>query len=256
VVITGASRGIGLAVTSLLLEKFKATVIAISRTRSAEFDALASAHSETLQSIQCDIADEVALTRAIQSVPAKYGRLDALVLNAGFLHPLTRIDSADTPLDAWRTHFEVNVLSLVTALKAATPSLRESPRGGKVIFVSSGAAVGGVAGWGPYNASKAAMNSLNRTFATEEKGMIVSIAVRPGKVDTRMQNEIREHGGVHMAPDVHQLFIQQKKDGLLLKPEDPGHVIAALALNGPRSLSGEFVSWDDERCREFRRPAA
>jgi len=71
-----------------------------------------------------------------------------------------------------------------------------------------------------------------------------------------MQSEIREHGGVHMAPNVHQSFIQEKKDGLLLKPEDPGHVIAVLALNGPQSLSGEFVNWDDERCREFRRPAA
>jgi NAD(P)-dependent dehydrogenase (short-subunit alcohol dehydrogenase family) len=98
----------------------------------------------------------------MQSVPVKYGRLDALILNAATLHPLTRITSTDTPLDAWRTHFEVNVYSLVTALKAAVPSLRESPIGGKVIFISSGAAVGGVAGWGPYNASKAAMNSLNR----------------------------------------------------------------------------------------------
>jgi NAD(P)-dependent dehydrogenase (short-subunit alcohol dehydrogenase family) len=107
-------------------------------------------------------ADEVAFTRVIQSVPAKYGHLDALILNAGTLDPMTRITSVDVPLDAWKTHFEVNVYSLVTALKAAAPSLRESPNGGKVIFVSSGAAVGGYAGWGPYNASKAAMNSLNR----------------------------------------------------------------------------------------------
>ena len=106
--------------------------------------------------------DELAFTMAIQSVPTKYGRLDALVLNAGVLDPMTRITSTDTSLDAWRTHFETNVYSLVTALKAAAPSLRESPNGGKVIFVSSGAAVGGIAGWGPYNASKAAMNSLNR----------------------------------------------------------------------------------------------
>ena len=106
--------------------------------------------------------DEPAFTTAIQSVPAKYGHLDALVLNAGALGPMTRITSLDTPLDAWKTHFEVNVFSLVTALKAAAPSLRESPNGGKVIFVSSGAAVGGLEGWGPYNASKAAMNSLNR----------------------------------------------------------------------------------------------
>jgi NAD(P)-dependent dehydrogenase (short-subunit alcohol dehydrogenase family) len=151
--------------------------------------------------------DEPAFTAAIQSVPAQHGRLDALVLNAGVLDPMTRITSLDMPLDAWRAHFDVNVFSLVTALKAAVPSLRESRSGGKVIFVSSGAAVGGIAGWGPYNASKAAMNALNRyessptptwvfrsrscspisTLATEEKGKIVSVALRPGKVDTAVR---------------------------------------------------------------------
>ena len=106
--------------------------------------------------------DEAAFTAAIHSVLAKHGHLDGLILNAGTIAPLTRVASDDTPLDAWRTHFEVNVYSLITALKAAVPPLRDSPRGGKVIFVSSGAAVGGTIGWGPYNASKAAMNSLNR----------------------------------------------------------------------------------------------
>ncbi len=106
--------------------------------------------------------DEPAFTAAIQSVQTKHGHLDGLILSAAALEPMTRIASADTPLDAWRTHFEVNVYSLITALKAAVPSLRDSPKGGRVVFVSSGAAVGGSAGWGPYNASKAAMNSLNR----------------------------------------------------------------------------------------------
>lgn len=106
--------------------------------------------------------DEPAFTAAIHSVLAKHGHLDGLILNAGTIAPLTRVASDDTPLDAWRTHFEVNVYSLITALKAAVPPLRDSPRGGRVVFVSSGAAVGGTTGWGPYNASKAAMNSLNR----------------------------------------------------------------------------------------------
>ena len=106
--------------------------------------------------------DEPAFTAAIQSVKAKHGHLDGLILNAGTIEPMTQVASADTPLDAWRTHFEVNVYSLITALKAAVPPLRDSERGGRVVFVSSGGAVGGVAGWGPYNASKAAMNSLNR----------------------------------------------------------------------------------------------
>ena len=69
-----------------------------------------------------------------------------------------------------------------------------------------------------------------------------------------MQSQVRDVGGIHMAPDVHESFILEKEQGSLLKPDDPGHVIAALAINGPKSLSGEFISWDDERCREFRQP--
>ncbi|KAH9179686.1 short-chain dehydrogenase [Lactarius sanguifluus] len=229
VIVTGASRGIGLAATSFLLEAFNATVVAISRTRTPELDALATAHPGSLQAPLADNlyrTDEPAFTAAIQSVLAKHGHLDGLILNAGTIEPL-----------------------------AAVPSLRDSPKGGRVVFVSSGAAIGGIAGWGPYNASKAAMNSLNRTLAEEEKGKIVSIAVRPGKVDTNMQGEIRGSGGLHMAHDVHQSFVREKREGLLLKPEQPGYVIAALSLHAQESLSGEFVSWDDERCREFRRPS-
>jgi hypothetical protein len=70
-----------------------------------------------------------------------------------------------------------------------------------------------------------------------------------------MQSKVREFGGLHMAPGVHESFIREKREGLLLMPEDAGHIIAALALHAPQSLSGEFVSWDDERCRGFRRPA-
>jgi len=62
-----------------------------------------------------------------------------------------------------------------------------------VILVSSGAAVGGVAGWGAYNASKAALNSLGRTLASEEEDLVV-VSVRPGVVGTEMQEKIREIG--------------------------------------------------------------
>jgi len=108
------------------------------------------------------------------------------VLNAGTLDPLTRIASPDAAdLDQWRRHFDTNFFSLVSALQVATPLLRESkaPGGARVVFVSSGAAVGGTGGWGPYNAGKAAMNSLARTYANEEPN-IVSVAFRPGVVDT------------------------------------------------------------------------
>jgi len=76
---------------------------------------------------------------------------------------------------------DVNFFSLLYTIQAALPALRESK--GKAIFVSSGASLKGVRAWGPYAASKAAVNSLCRTLAAEEKD-VVSVAVRPGTVNT------------------------------------------------------------------------
>lgn len=105
-------------------------------------------------------ANEVALTDVISTFIKTHNRLDGLVLNAGVLEPLGPIADEGVPLAAWKSHFDVNVFSLIPALRASLPALRSAQ--GRVIFVSSGAAVGGLAGWGPYNASKAALNSLCR----------------------------------------------------------------------------------------------
>lgn len=57
---------------------------------------------------------------------------------------------------------DVNFFSLITLIKASLPALRKSEHGGRIVMISSGAAVKGTPGWAPYNASKAAMNSLCR----------------------------------------------------------------------------------------------
>jgi len=106
-------------------------------------------------------SDEKALSNAIAIGAAHYKGLDGLILNAGILDPLCRIGD-DTPLESWRKHFDVNFFSLVTALKIGLPYLRKSELTGRVVFVSSGAAVKGSPGWGPYSAGKAALNSLCR----------------------------------------------------------------------------------------------
>lgn len=76
---------------------------------------------------------------------------------------LGRTESPNSTVDAWKQLFDVNVFSLVHTVRAALPKLRASK--GKIIFVSSGAAVGNVASWGAYGASKAAMNSFCRYAA-------------------------------------------------------------------------------------------
>jgi len=104
--------------------------------------------------------NEAALTDVISTFIETHNRLDGLVLNAGVLEPLGPIADDDVPLTTWKYHFDVNFFSLIPALRASLSALRSTQ--GRVVFVSSGAAVGGLAGWGPYNASKAALNSLCR----------------------------------------------------------------------------------------------
>lgn len=111
-------------------------------------------------------ADEAAVKDAVATALSHFKHLDGLILNAGQLEPMGKITSPDIPIDAWKQHFDVNFFSLITAVRAAIPALRASELGGRIVFISSGAATGGTYAWGPYNASKAAMNSLCRHVNT------------------------------------------------------------------------------------------
>lgn len=122
-------------------------------------------------------------------------------------------------------------------------------------------------GWGAYGASKAVLNHLALTLATEES-KVTTVSIRPGTVDTEMQREIREvyHGNMDEKDAVK--FASLKATGALLKPYLPGHVIAKLALHAPKELSGRFLrqvvnsqsfhynltcsSWNDKDLSDFQ----
>ncbi|KAI9001048.1 short-chain dehydrogenase [Trametes punicea] len=252
VVLTGASKGLGLAVTKILLETFNTNVVALSRTKTPELRSLAEAHRESLLALECDVTDAASVRSSVARGLEKYKRIDGLILNAGVLEPLGKIASQDVTLEQWKQHFDVNFFSLITALRAVLPELRKSTLGGRVVFVSSGAATGSTPTWGPYNASKAAMNSLCRTFASEEPN-VISVALRPGMVDTPMQGLLRSKGPSVMEEAVLKKYTDAYENGELVKPDDAGHVIAALSLKAPKSLSGQFVAWNSEECKEFRK---
>ncbi|KAI0638152.1 short-chain dehydrogenase [Trametes polyzona] len=252
VLLTGASKGLGLAIAKILLETFNANVVTLSRTKTPELRSLSDAHAESLLALECDVTDDSAVRSSVSRGLEKYKRIDGLILNAGVLEPLGKIASEDISLDQWKKHFDVNFFSLITALRATLPELRKSQAGGRVVFVSSGAATGGTPSWGPYNAGKAAMNSLCRTLAQEEPD-VTSVALRPGMVDTPMQALIRSRGPSTMEAGVLKKFADAYEQGQLVKPEDAGHVIAALSLKAPKSLSGQFVNWNGDECKEFRR---
>ncbi|KAI0771590.1 short-chain dehydrogenase [Trametes elegans] len=252
VLLTGASKGLGLAIARILLENLSANVVALSRTKTPELRRLGDTHADSLLALECDVTDASALRTSVSRGLEKYKHIDGVILNAGVLEPLGKIASEDISIDQWKQHFDINFFSLVTALRATLPELRKSPLGGRVVFVSSGAATGGTPSWGPYNASKAALNSLCRTLAQEEPD-VTSVALRPGMVDTPMQELIRNRGPSTMDSELLKKFTDAHEKGELVKPEDAGHVIAALALKAPKTLSGQFVNWNGDECKEFRR---
>lgn len=134
-------------------------------------------------------------------------------------------------------------------IRAVLPSLRKTR--GRIILTSSGAAINAYQGWGCYGASKAVLNHIALTLAVEEPD-VTTISVRPGVVDTEMQREIREVHNKSMSEKDAAKFLGLKKDGGLLKPEQPGHVIAKLAVSGKTELSGKFLNWNDGVLAEFQ----
>jgi len=137
-------------------------------------------------------------------------------------------------------------------IQAALPSLRIS--NGIILLTSSGASITPYQAWGPYGASKAVLNHLAATLAVEEPA-VTTVSIRPGVVDTEMQREIREVHHERMSEGDRGKFKGLKEQGALLRPEQPGRVIARLAVGARREFSGRFLSWNDEMLGAFQEDA-
>ncbi|KAM3421078.1 hypothetical protein BST61_g1492 [Cercospora zeina] len=245
IILTGASRGIGLAIAHFLLQKsHKLTLVARSKAALRELE---KQYPNQTAILPGDFSDLSLGQQAVDLTVEQFGRLDGVIVNHGVLDPVMKV--ADANAEEWRAGFTINFFSAVAIAKAAIPHLRESK--GRIIFTSSGAASYSYQTWGAYGSSKAAVNHLAGSIGNEEKD-IVSISVRPGVVDTEMQKDIREKHHTVMDATDRAKFKELKDGGLLLKPEQPGNVIARLVLDAPKELSGAFVSWDGEEVKAFQ----
>lgn len=193
-------------------------------------------------------AAEPRLAKDLVSVAnERFGRLDSLIINHGSLDPVKKI--ADSSPDEWRKAYDVNIFSAVGMVQAALPSLRKSK--GRIVITSSGAATGAYQGWGAYGSGKAVLNHLALTLSVEEPE-VTTVSIRPGVVDTEMQRAIREEHNKTMSASDQEKFHGLHKEGKLVRPEQPGGVIANLSLKAEKGLSGKFLSWDDACLKEYR----
>ncbi len=243
VIVTGASRGIGAAIARRLLSA-RTAVVAVARTPMAATGmAAGDGRSDgRLLPLAADVADPSACEQVIAETIRTFGRLDALVNNAGILEPVARLADADPA--AWQLNLEVNLLGPFYLSRAAIPFLRRSQ--GRIVNISSGAANKAIEGWSAYCVAKAGLTHFTRQLAAEEPD-ITSVALRPGVVDTAMQALIRRAGPAVMPADQSAYFRALKDRGELLDPDVPARAAAWLALSAPAALSGMFIDYDDPR---------
>jgi NAD(P)-dependent dehydrogenase (short-subunit alcohol dehydrogenase family) len=241
-VITGGSKGIGLAITRTLLEE-GAKVVVASRTRSEELDSL----SGDLVHVPADLMEPGAPAAVVAMAVEKFGGIDVLVNNAGGPPPdttLPRFGFLDLTDGDWREMIEFNLISAVRACRAAIPHMIERG-GGAIVNVSS------VHGRQPsavnvdYGAAKAAMINLTKALSEEfgPQGIRVN-GVCPGPVLTPWWTDEGGAADVLAAQtgsDRHSVITTIAPEmmglatGRLLEPDEIAATVALLA--SPRSAS-------------------
>lgn len=182
-IITGASRGLGLALADGL-SKAGWQLVIDGRDAAALAEATAGLPGDVL-ALPGDVTDPDH-RKALVDTACELGRLDLLVNNAGVLGPIPQPLLADYPLDALREVYEVNVLAPLALTQRALPLLRSC--GGAVVNVSSDAAVEAYEGWGGYGSAKAAIEAIGRVMSAEEE-LVTVWTVDPGDLRTRMHQE-------------------------------------------------------------------
>jgi len=243
VIVTGASRGLGAAVARWLAKSGAAvTLVARSEEKLLEVAADVRRLGGSSLVVKADVSDFHACRTAVETTRDHFGRIDALVNNAGIVQPLSPI--ADTHPDDWRHNIEVNLFGSFYLVRAAIFDLRR--HNGRIVNVSSGAANIALETASAYCAGKAALNHFTRVLAAEEKG-VTALTVRPGVVDTDMQAVLRNENDNAMPSDQVAYYRQLNERGELEPPEIPARAIAWLALYAPREFSGKFLDYDDPR---------
>ena len=183
--VTGASRGIGAAI-ALELAQSSAHVVAVARTvgglEALDDKIKAAGGSATL--VPLDVKDRDGIARLALALNDRYRQLDVLVGNAGVLGPLSPLPHVETK--DWDNLLAVNVTANWQLIRCMDPLLQRS-QAGRAVFLTSSVAYLGRAYWGPYAASKTALDALVRTYAAENATTTVRANLfSPGPVRTRM----------------------------------------------------------------------
>jgi 3-oxoacyl-[acyl-carrier protein] reductase len=236
IIVTGASRGIGAAAAAALAAA-GATVVLTARDGKLTEQVVrsiggsASAHA-------CDVSDYAAFETLVAATKTRFGRMDALINNAGVIEPIASV--ADSDPAAWARNIEINLTGAYHAIRAVLPGMLAAG-GGTIVNLSSGAAIRPQEGWSAYCSAKAGLHMLTRAIALETAGKGIRVfGFQPGTTDTDMQVLIRASG---VNP------VSRIPRGDLTPVAHPAAAIVYLCTAAADDLNGQEFSLRDDQFR-------
>lgn len=234
-VVTGGARGIGRATAERLVREGGRVAI-LDTDEEVAMSAANEFGSEAL-GVRCDVSKATDVESAIDSVIERWGQIDVLVNNAGITRNRLIHEMSD---DDWGEVLAVNLTgSFLCAREAQRFMVKQ--RSGKIVNVSSQAALGTERGYVNYSASKAGIQGLTRALALDLGPFNINVnAVAPGHVETQATRGWAERAGIPYEA-MREEHAARNAIGRVAQPEDVAAAILFLASEDARHITGQVL---------------
>ena len=245
-IITGANRGLGFEIAKYyLLEGARVTICGRDEKKldEARRELAKLSHPSNIFSLSVDISVSDQADYLFKTALSQMGDVDVLVANAGIYGPKGPVEDVDW--QEWSDAIDINLKGAVLATRSVIPYFKSKKRG-KIIYLSGGGATKPLPYLSSYAASKAALVRFCETIAEETRDFGIDInAIAPGRLNTRLLDEIIEAGPERVGKEFYAQSLKQKKDG----GDSLGRaaeLCVYLATSSTDGITGKLISawWD------------